>query len=262
MLPWIASFRPRNGFYPGRLAARREDEVDHLVDRRPGLVGGLRDHLRMEEFDHRRAGAQRRRLQIGHLELAGRHALRNHAADGPGDQLHMGHADVPALLHGDLHHLMQLGIADIALRVHAVDGFHELAQADGRRTGPRRDGLCRHLDLAHHDPRDALMDRLFRIEKAIDVRRAHAQHLGDVGDGGLLIADLAKQTLRHHENPLACVGFDMFGNQRHGRAQFGLLDSLFEPDLFAKLLLIFSDPARVFNYSAAAASTNTGWDSP
>jgi len=32
------------------------------------------------------------------------------------------------------------------------------------------------------------------------------RHLGDVGHGGLLIADLAKQTLRHHENPFAGVG--------------------------------------------------------
>ena len=136
----------------------------------------------------------------------------------------MGDADVPAFLHRDLDHLVQLGIADIALRVHAVDGFHQLAQAQARRAGPVRDRPGFDLDLAHHGARDALVDRLFRIEKAIDVGRTHPQHLGDVGDRGLLVADLAEQTLRRNENAFPCVGFDMFRNQRHGSAQPSVLN--------------------------------------
>ena len=46
-----------------------QHEVDHLVKRRAGLVGGLGDHLRMEEADHRRAGAERRKRDVLHLEF-------------------------------------------------------------------------------------------------------------------------------------------------------------------------------------------------
>ena len=49
------------------------------------------------------------------------------------DRLHVRDADFPALLHRDLDHLVQLGIADIAFRVHAMDGGQQLAQAGGRR---------------------------------------------------------------------------------------------------------------------------------
>src|SRR5207248_3004032 len=107
-------------------------------------------------------------------------------------------------------------------------------------------------------------DRLLRIEKAIDVRRTHAQDLSNVGHGGLLIADLAKQTLGHHENPFAGVGFDMFGNQRHGGAQFDVPIGCLSM-IFAQTLRVCREENRLlfflimFNYSAAAASTNTGW---
>jgi hypothetical protein len=40
------------------------------------------------------------------------------------------------------------------------------------------------------------VDRLLRIEEAIHIRRAHAQFFGDVGDGGLLVADLARAATR------------------------------------------------------------------
>ena len=49
-----------------RLATRREagnDEIDHLVDRRAGLGGALRDHLRVKEPHHRGAGTERGQLQ-------------------------------------------------------------------------------------------------------------------------------------------------------------------------------------------------------
>ena len=170
----------------------------------------------MEIADHGVTGAERRQPHIGDLELAGGHALRDHAADGLGDQLHMGDADVPALLHRDLDHLMQLGIADIAFRVHAIDGLDHLAQPLRRRARLLHDHGCRFLDLAHQGAADALMDRLLGIEEAVDVGRRHPQFLGDVGDRGLRIAELAEQTLRHHENPFSCVRLDMFGNQRHG----------------------------------------------
>jgi len=56
------------------------------------------------------------------------------------------------------------------------------------------------------------VDRLLRIEEAIDVGGAHPQFLGDVGHRGLLVTELPEQTLRHHEDALAGVGFGMFGN--------------------------------------------------
>src|SRR3981081_4754482 len=61
------------------------------------------------------------------------------------------------------------------------------------------------------------------MEEGIDVRGVHAQHFRDVRDGSLLIADFAKQTLRDDKNPFSCVGFDLFGNQRHCRTQCSLL---------------------------------------
>ena len=91
----------------------------------------------------------------------------------------------------------------------------EATQAIAARPGPAAVRLRGILDPAHQGARDALVDRLFRIEKAIDVGRAHPQHLGDVGDGGLLVADFTEQTLRHHENTFSRIGLDMFGNQRH-----------------------------------------------
>jgi len=120
------------------------------------------------------------------------------------------HANVPALLHRDLDHLVQLRIADVAFRIHAMDGCHQLAQAASRQTRPGGNGLRGIFDFAHQAAGDALVDRLLRIEEAIDIRRTHSQHLGDVGDGGLLIADLAKQAQRHLEDSFSGVGFDVF----------------------------------------------------
>src|ERR1700674_150424 len=59
--------------FTGRFAARgkpRQHEVDHLVERRPRLVGALRDYLRMKKPYHRRTGAHRRYRHIRHLEFA------------------------------------------------------------------------------------------------------------------------------------------------------------------------------------------------
>src|SRR5947209_7712965 len=192
----------------------------------------------MEEPHHRGADAQRCHRHVGRFELPGRNALRDDACDRLGDRLHVGGADFPALLHRDFHHLMQLGIADIALRVHAVDGGDQFAQAKAGRSRFVGDGRSHVFDLAHQDARDTLVDRLFRIEKAIHVGRAHPQLFGDVGDRGLLIADLPEQPLRHHENPLPCVRLDMFGNQRHD--------------------LLNVQTFSMFNYSAASASGNAG----
>ncbi len=114
-----------------RLATRhqcRQHKIDHLLERGPGLVGALRDHLRMEEPHHRGADAHRRLRHVIDRELAGRGAVGDDRADGLGHPLHMGDADLPALLHCDLDHLVQLGIADIALAVHAVDRGQKLAQ--------------------------------------------------------------------------------------------------------------------------------------
>ena len=67
-----------------RLAARGhagEDEIDHLVDGRARLVDALGDHLRMEVPDHAGAAAQRRLLEVGHLEFARRHQVKQAKAD-------------------------------------------------------------------------------------------------------------------------------------------------------------------------------------
>jgi hypothetical protein len=88
----------------------------------------------------------------------------------------------------------------------------ELAQFRRRRPRLGRDFLRRDLDLAHQAPRHALVDRLLGLEEAIDVGRAHPQLFGNVADGGLLVAELTEQTLRHHENPFSRVGFDIFRN--------------------------------------------------
>jgi len=40
-----------------------------------------------------------------------------------------------------------------------------------------------------------LVDRLLGIEEAINVRRAHLERLGDVGDGRLLVANVAEERL-------------------------------------------------------------------
>ena len=90
-----------------------------------------------------------RQRHVGDLEFARGDALADDGADDLADQLDMRVADVPVLLHRDRDHLVQLGIADIALAVHAVDGRQQLAQPAGRRTGPRRDRLRRFLHLAH-----------------------------------------------------------------------------------------------------------------
>src|SRR5712664_4332379 len=123
-VPWIAWRSLSSG-------ARRQacdDKVDHLVDRRPRLEGALRNHLRMEEPHHRRAGTHRRQRQVGDLKFAGRGTLGDDGADGLGYSLHVSHANVPALLHRDLDHLVQLRIADVAFGIHAMDGCHHLAQ--------------------------------------------------------------------------------------------------------------------------------------
>ena len=149
--------------------------------------------------------------------------MRDHAADGLGDVLHMGDADLPALLHRDLDHLMQLGIANIAFCVHVVDRGHQFAQAGRGRPGLRGDGLGGHFDLAHQAARHAFVDRLLRVEEAIDVGGAHPQFFGDVGHRRLLVADLPEQTLRHHENPFPGVSLDVFRNQRHVSSQCSII---------------------------------------
>src|SRR5262245_12224 len=71
--------------FPVARLERPEEEIDHLVERCGRLVGGLRDHLRVEEADHAGAGAERRQRQVGRFELAGGHALGDDLADHAGD---------------------------------------------------------------------------------------------------------------------------------------------------------------------------------
>src|SRR5258708_7524767 len=219
----------------------------------------------MEKPHHRGGGAHRRQRYVRRLEFTGRCAFADHGGNGMGDPLHVGDADLPALLHRDLDHLVQLGIADIAFAIHAVDRGHQFAQAGSRRSPLGRDGLGRLFDPAHQGARDALMDRLFRIEKTIDVRRAHPQFFGDIGNRRLLIADLTEQTLRHDENPFSCVGFDMFRDQRHVRAHFSLLYVLLFRGLRKPkccLVFYFLLPRMIMPASAISPSSATkpnGW---
>jgi hypothetical protein len=119
-----------------------------------------------------------------------------HALDMP---LH----DGPALDHGDLHYLVHALAAGVAVGVHAVDGVDEIAEASGSRLGASDDRVQGRLDLPHQALGDGLVDRLLRVEEAVDVGRAHAQGLGDVGDGGLLIPDFTEQPGGRVDDPLA-----------------------------------------------------------
>src|ERR1700733_2625803 len=47
----------------------REDEINHLVERRPRFVGRLSNDLGMEEPNHRRAGAHRRERHVRPFEF-------------------------------------------------------------------------------------------------------------------------------------------------------------------------------------------------
>ena len=70
-----------------------------------------------------------------------------------------------------------------------------------RSRSPARPGPCRDLRPAPPParpcsaPRTASLIDFFGVEEAIDIGRAHAQRPGDVGDGRLLIADVAEEAL-------------------------------------------------------------------
>jgi hypothetical protein len=57
------------------------DKVDHLIQSGAGLIRAFRDQLRMEEANHRRECANRRKIHIGHLKLAGSDTIRDHLGD-------------------------------------------------------------------------------------------------------------------------------------------------------------------------------------
>src|SRR5262245_19502542 len=81
------------------------------------------------------------------------------------------------------------------------------------------DRLSRLFDLTHQPSGNAGIDRLLGLEKAVNVRRAHSQSLGDVGYRRLLIADLAKQALRGNQYLYPHIRFDVVGHIAHLTAQ-------------------------------------------
>ena len=95
-----------------------------------------------------------------------------------------------SLLHRDLDHLMQLEIADIALRVHAMDGLHQVAQAGAAGPGVRAIRWASSSTSPISARATPSWIAFFEIEEAIDVGGAHPQLFGDIGDRGLLVADL------------------------------------------------------------------------
>ncbi len=91
------------------------DKVDHLIQSGAGLIRAFRDQLRMEEANHRRACANRRKIHIGHLKLAGSDTIRDHLGYDARDAVYMRSANVPIFLHGDGDHLMHFRVGDIAV---------------------------------------------------------------------------------------------------------------------------------------------------
>src|SRR5215475_12255407 len=81
------------------------------------------------------------------------------------------------------------------------------------------DRLSRLFDLTHQPSGNAGIDRLLGVEKAVNVRRAHSQCLGDVGYRCLLVADLAKQALRGNQYLFPHIPFDVVGHVTHLTAQ-------------------------------------------
>ncbi len=175
----------------------------------------MRDHLRVKEPHHGGAGAHGCQFDVPSLKLTLGSTVRDDTADGNGDALHMSSADIPTLFHGDGDHLMQLGIADIAFGIHLMDRRQQFAEPRGGRLrifSNRSSGL---FNFPHQPLRHGRDDRLLRIEEAIDVRRAHPEHLGDISHGGLLVADFTKQLFRDHNDAAPHIGFDVIRNQSH-----------------------------------------------
>src|SRR4051812_25704020 len=101
---------------------RTEKEVDHLIQAGTGLVGAFGDQLRMKETNHRGTRAERGRTRTGHVKLAGSDTISDHLRYSAGDAVQMWPTNIPIFLHGDRDHVMHFRIADIAVRIHPVDG--------------------------------------------------------------------------------------------------------------------------------------------
>ena len=140
-----------------------------------------------------------------------RDTVRHHPFQCRADPVDMVPAHPPTLRHGGFHHLMDARVVLAALDTVAVklpDDFRDpLVRAEAGSHGDARD-QC--LDLTGDAFDHRLVDGFLRFEESIDIGRAHPERLGDVGDGGLLVADLAKETLCRRQNPASCRGGRVF----------------------------------------------------
>jgi hypothetical protein len=65
---------------------------------------------------------------------------------------------------------------------------------------------CHGLHPRENHLSDRLVDRGLALEEAVDIGGRHLAGLGDVGDGGLAVAERAEQMLGLGQNPVADFG--------------------------------------------------------
>ena len=160
----------------------------------------------MAEADQGNLNTPRRDHRIGRCELAGVDPVLDDTLENRTLALEVGMDNLPALAQRPLHHFMHAQFIGIQGRIHPVHGRDHVPQPVRRRSLSTRDHLDGPFDLAHQALGDRLVDRLLGVEKAVHVRRAHPERLGDIGHGGFLIADLPEQPLGRLDDTAAGVG--------------------------------------------------------
>jgi hypothetical protein len=170
-----------------------KNKLDHVVESWAGLVGALDYEAGMAEADHCHMSAPGGYIDIVDCKLPLRNPIGHDAPVDLVDALNMAGDYFPALGHGTSHHLVHAQVRRIALRVEAVVGSSDFTEPLRGRPGTLGDAAQLGLDFTHCAFGDGLVDRLLRVEKAINIRGTHPERLGDVSDRGLLVADLPKQ---------------------------------------------------------------------
>jgi len=82
--------------------------------------------------------------------------------------------------------------------------------------GPVGDAEDHRLALADQPLQHRLVDRLLGVEEAVDVRRTHLEGPCDVGDGGLLVADLVEEGVGRGQDAAARGRRALIRDRRQG----------------------------------------------
>ncbi len=124
--------------------------------------------------------------------------------------------DRPMLFERDRHHLMDLDLADHLRDRRLVFLDNVGLQFFTRRDRPLRKVEQRDFSHGQHTLGQSFVDLGLRGVKAINVGGRHAEFARDVGDRGLRVPVMPKQTLRLVENPRRGVdlGVVLFGGSR------------------------------------------------